>query len=64
MPVAALYERGDVSHVGVLAGLEDEMCRFGAAGFVGSPDRVDALVWAVTTLMLERGGEPRVRALF
>lgn len=61
MPVAALYERGDVSHVGVLAGLEDEMCRFGAAGFVGSPDRVDALVWAVTTLMLERGGEPRVR---
>ena len=64
MPVAALYERGDVSHVGVLAGLEDEMCSFGAAGFVGSPDRVDAMVWAVTTLMLERGGEPRVRALF
>ena len=64
MPVAALYERGDVSHVGVLAGLEDEMCSFGSEGFVGSPDRVDALVWAVTTLMLERGGEPRVRALF
>ena len=45
-PVAALYARGEVSHVGVLRGLEDEMCRFGAAGFRGSPDRVDALVWA------------------
>jgi len=62
-PVAALYERGDVSHVGVLRALEDEMCRFGAAGFSGSPDRVDALVWAVNTLLLEGGGNPRVRRI-
>ena len=60
-PVAALYGRGKVSHVGVLAALEDEMCRFGAEGFSGSPDRVDALVWAVNTLMFERRSEPRVR---
>lgn len=62
-PVAALYARGDVAHVGVLAELEDEMCRFGAAGFTGSPDRVDALVWAVTALMLEGGQGPRVRGI-
>lgn len=62
LPVAALYGRGDVSHIGVLTALEDEMCRFGAEGFSGSPDRVDALVWAVTHLMLERA-EPRVRRL-
>lgn len=60
-PVAALYARGKVVHVNVLKELEDEMCRFGAEGFVGSPDRVDALVWAVTTLMLNGGGAPRIR---
>lgn len=38
------------------------MCRFGAEGFVGSPDRVDALVWAVTTLMLNGQGTPRILA--
>lgn len=62
-PVAALYQRGDVAHVGVLKTLEDEMCRFGAAGFVGSPDRVDALVWAVTALMIDGQRQPRVREL-
>ncbi len=39
------------------------MCRFGADGFVGSPDRVDALVWAVTTLLLKGQGAPRIRAI-
>lgn len=62
-PVAALYSRGDVSHIGVFRELEDEMCRFGARGFIGSPDRVDALVWAVTTLMLEGAKGPRVRGV-
>lgn len=62
-PVAALYARGKVSHFNVLSALEDEMCRFGAEGFVGSPDRVDALVWAVTTLMLNGQGAPRIRAI-
>lgn len=51
-PVAALYEQGRVSHVGTFAALEDEMVNFGPNGMVGeaSPDRVDALVWALTEL--------------
>ena len=63
MPVAALYEAGRISHVGVLRALEDEMCSFGAEGFAGSPDRVDALVWAVWALMLDREDAPRVRGV-
>lgn len=53
-PVAALYEQGKVSHVGEFADLEDQMCNFTAAGYVGdgSPDRADALVWGLTELML------------
>ena len=60
-PVAALYEQGAVAHVGAFDALEDEMCRFGTDAVVGSPDRVDALVWAVTVLMIDRSGAPRVR---
>lgn len=54
-PVAALYEQGKVSHVGQFPDLEDQMCNFTTSGFVGdgSPDRADALVWALTELMLE-----------
>ncbi len=61
-PVAALYARGRVTHVAGLTALEDEMCSFGADGRSEghSPDRVDALVWALTELLLGRG-EPRVR---
>lgn len=53
-PIAALYEQGKVSHVGILPDLEDQMCNFTASGYVGenSPDRADALVWALTELML------------
>jgi phage terminase large subunit-like protein len=53
-PIAALYEQGKVSHVGSFADLEDQMCNFTASGYVGdgSPDRADALVWALTELML------------
>ncbi|MEC7291552.1 MAG: terminase family protein [Pseudomonadota bacterium] len=63
LPVAALYQQGRIAHVGDLDALEDEMCRFGTDGFVGSPDRVDALVWAITALMLKPGGLPRIRWL-
>lgn len=51
-PIAALYEQGRVSHVGTFAELEDEMVMFGPNGLAGgaSPDRVDALVWALTEL--------------
>lgn len=52
-PVAALYEQGKVSHVGGFADLEDQMCSFVPEGTDGSPDRVDALVWALTDLMLD-----------
>ena len=54
-PVAALYEQGRVRHVRGLAALEDQMCLMSAQGYVGrgSPDRVDALVWALTDLMIE-----------
>ncbi len=64
-PVAALYEQGRVKHAGVFAALEDEMCDFGLDGLSGgrSPDRLDALVWAVTALTFEARGEPRVRGL-
>lgn len=67
-PVAALYEQGRVSHVRGLARLEDQMCRMTTRGFEGkgSPDRVDALVWALTALMIEPGQaaqRPQVRVL-
>lgn len=53
-PVAALYEQGKVSHVGGLEALEDQCCLIGPDGYIGegSPDRCDALVWALTELML------------
>lgn len=53
-PVSALYEQGRVSHVGAQAKLEDEMCLMTSSGFAGegSPNRVDALVWALTEVML------------
>ncbi|MGF1462078.1 MAG: DNA-packaging protein [Maricaulaceae bacterium] len=63
-PVAALYEQGRISHAGRFAALEDQMCAFGGdnAG-ARSPDRVDALVWALTELMLDQTPPPRVRGL-
>jgi phage terminase large subunit-like protein len=64
-PVAALYEQGKVKHAGVFPALEDEMCDFGLDGLSSgrSPDRLDALVWAVTALTHGSKGEPRVRGL-
>jgi phage terminase large subunit-like protein len=63
-PIAALYARALISHVPGLAHLEDELCAFGPDGRANghSPDRVDALVWALTELF-GTGGEPRVRTL-
>lgn len=51
-PVAALYEQGRVRHVGGLPALEDQMCNWEPGSGAASPDRVDALVWALTDLML------------
>lgn len=53
-PVAALYEQGRVGHIGDLAALEEELMGLGEDGGGRSPDRADALVWAVTDLMLSR----------
>lgn len=54
-PVSGLYERGFVRHVGQSSDfelLEDQCMQFTAAGYIGpgSPDRADALVWAITEL--------------
>ena len=66
-PIAALYEQGRISHVGTFADLEDEMVNFGPNGMVGeaSPDRVDALVWALTELFpsIVRKAEPKAVAV-
>lgn len=64
-PVAALYEQGRVRHAGSFAALEDEMCDFGVGGLSSgrSPDRLDALVWAISSLAFSPHGEPRVRGL-
>lgn len=61
-PVAALYEQGRVRHAGAFPELEDEMCSAIGEG-AKSPDRLDALVWAVSELLLRRRGEPRVRVV-
>ena len=50
-PVSALYEQGRVSHVGMFDQLEDQLCSF-SPGSTDSPDRLDALVWAMTELMV------------
>ncbi len=62
-PVAALYEQGRVCHVGTFPELEDQMCDFGQGGLSSgaSPDRLDALVWALTDLMLVGQAKPRLR---
>lgn len=66
-PVAALYEAGRVKHVGLFAKLEDQLCGLMAGGtYEGpgrSPDRADALVWALTELMLGKRTVPRVWAV-
>lgn len=66
-PVAALYEAGKVWHAGAFPALEDELCGLQAGGgYEGpgrSPDRADALVWALTELMLGRRGAAAIRGL-
>lgn len=67
-PVAALYEQGRVGHVAGLDLLEDQMCRMTSRGYEGggSPDRVDALVWALHELIIEPAAKwraPGVRML-
>jgi len=51
-PASAMYELGRVHHAGVFPELEDQLCRYDGSG--KSPDRLDALVWALTELFPQR----------
>lgn len=67
-PVAALYEQGRIWHREPFKALEDQLAAMTSSGFRGrgSPDRVDALVWAITELMIDPASghrSPRVRSL-
>ncbi|WP_412103509.1 DNA-packaging protein [Stappia stellulata] len=64
-PVAMLYEQGRVRHVGAFPDLEDEMTDFTREGLSNgrSPDRLDALVYALHELALKAGGTPRLRSI-
>jgi len=55
-PVSALYEQGRVHHVGDFEELEDEMCNWVPNSGMKSPNRLDALVWAITELMIRPSG--------
>jgi phage terminase large subunit-like protein len=52
-PIAALYEQHRVHHVGSFGALEDQMCDYVPLSSPKSPDRMDALVWALTELSSE-----------
>lgn len=68
-PIAALYEQGRIHHLRGMEKLEEQMMQMTRTGFAGSrsPDRVDALVWALTDLILEplrsSRGDPRIRTI-
>ena len=49
-PISALYEQGKVHHIGLFKELEDQMCNYTGDPRAKSPDRLDALVWALTEL--------------
>lgn len=59
-PVGLLYARVRVHHVGLMRELEDELCAFGGPYQTGSPDRMDALVWGVSELLLNQSA-PRLQ---
>ena len=62
-PISALYEQGRVHHVGRFDILEDQMCLFSIdnirSASMGSPDRVDALVWGLTEIFDKISGRAR-----
>jgi phage terminase large subunit-like protein len=65
-PVSTLFPQGKAKFAGVFAELEDQLCGMTAVGYEGpgrSPDRADAMVWAMAELMLGRERAPRVRGL-
>lgn len=63
-PVSALYERGKVKHNKGLDALEDQMVQWEPMGSIGSPDRLDALVWAITDLALKGVAKPELNLAY
>lgn len=57
-PVSALYEQGKIKHLPGLEELEQQMITWEPLGPIGSPDRLDAMVWAITDLMLKGVARP------
>jgi hypothetical protein len=62
-PVAALYEQGRMHHYGTFIGLEDEMVTWVPLESTDSPNRVDALVWAASELLVDGPGGATVKTL-
>ena len=62
-PMAALYEAGRIHHAGLFAELEDQMCHYDGRKGAKSPDRMDALVWALSDLFEGKRANPRIRKL-
>jgi phage terminase large subunit-like protein len=64
-PIAARFATGKAKFAGAFPALEDELCAMTAEGFdgPGSPDRADAMVWALAELLLGKDKAPRVRGL-
>ena len=62
-PMAALYEAGRIHHIGLFAELEDQMCHYDGRKGAKSPDRMDALVWALSDLFEGKRANPRIRKL-
>ena len=60
-PIAALYEQGRVHHCSLFQALEDQMCSWTGASYDASPDRLDALVWALTELAFGTSAHARLR---
>jgi len=66
-PIALHYAQGRIRHLGIFARLEDEMCGFqGGGAYAGpgrSPDRADAMVWAMHALLSRTDSAPMIRGL-
>jgi phage terminase large subunit-like protein len=60
-PFSALYENGKVRHAGIFAKCEDELCAFSTAGYTvaGSPNRADAVIWALAELFPAISAPPK-----
>jgi predicted phage terminase large subunit-like protein len=63
-PVSALYEQGKVFHVKGLMDLEDQMVTWEPLESIGSPDRLDAMVWAITNLLLNNRIQPPLKLIY